>query len=642
MSKSISGTIKNFVVAIIVGLLLVSLAIWGVSDAFTSRTKDAVAVVGKQKISMRDFDTFFKRRLREENQKATERMTTQQAYNRGLHRDVVSLMVTRELIQIDADSLGLDVNRADALEFVESLGVYNNEITGKFDEAKLRQILSGRNDFTSRKQFDQDIKDELRQEQSLASLTGGVVAPQDYANQQYNFMTEQRQAKLLLIDPSAITPPADPSDEDLQAYIDENPTAFIAPEYRRFTLLRMEIDDILPDVEASEEEIKKQFDYKIKTKLLGSVETRSLVSIIAGDKETAENVSTAIMGGKSVDVVVAEFGLEEPTSYADILINGTTDPNTGEAAYTMEDKEAKAVEGSFGSWYSVYVTGITPAIIPDLESERATLVSEIKTNKAQEIIYNVQEKIQDGLSSGYTIEEAAKEFGVGAASYDFISRLGQTESGQAMAGSSQLRGVSQDDIILAEVFTSETGFEGDMFDTDNDGIAALRVDEIKASKTRPFEQVKEQALINWSQEKTDEALGALMTELAEKAQAGDSFEDLAAGYQQGVQVIETPMIRAIRVDGISGQLAVRLFEARVGQTVRGRAADGLSRIVGQIVSITPNTGPVIDSLADNLKQQTADSIDQDIQTAYRAAILKENPATTVDANIIRILGLGDQ
>lgn len=106
----------------------------GVSDAFTPNSKDAAAMVGDNKIKLRDFDRSFQLRLRNENEQTTERMSIRQAIARGLHRDVLNQMITNELVSIDADDLGVDVNRRDAREFVESLGIYNNAITGKYDE----------------------------------------------------------------------------------------------------------------------------------------------------------------------------------------------------------------------------------------------------------------------------------------------------------------------------------------------------------------------------------------------------------------------------------------------------------------------------------------------------------------------------
>ncbi|MBL4870965.1 MAG: SurA N-terminal domain-containing protein, partial [Robiginitomaculum sp.] len=600
-SKTLASSFKTIIMAIVVGLLLVSLAIWGVSDAFTPKTKDAAAMVGNEKITLVEFDAFFRRRLREENKKLPERISTKQAYERGFHNQVLSQLVTEKLIQLDADTLGVDVNRADARQFVEGLGAFNNVMTGKLDETKLAQRLAQSDARQSRKQFEEDVKKALRQDQTMTSITAGMTIPIAYAEQSYKFMTESRSVKLLQIKRRAVPTPADPSDEDLKAYIEENANAYIAPEYRKFTMLRVEVSDILDDMEASEDEIKDQFDYKIKVGKLGTEETRSVSQFVANDKETADKVTIALNNNENVDEFIARYNIETPVTYNNVVETTILDPKTGELAFKIELGRAQTIEGSFGTWYSVMVTDIVVGITPDLDSERVSIAKEIQTEKARKLIYDIQDKLQTALAEGSTIEEAAKANGISAASYDFVSRIGQIQNGDTMIGNTQVSGISKEDIILKEVFTSDKGFEGDIFETTTKGIAAIRVDSTLETTQIPFEDIKDQALLAWKLRKADDALGAFMDELADRALAGESYETLAASFDDGVSVTETNMVRLTRgLPELSPQTNARLFEARIGQTIRGTGANGLDRIIGKITEVTPNEEVLIGGIASTL------------------------------------------
>lgn len=640
VTKSIASSFKTIVMAIVVGLLLVSLAIWGVSDAFTPQTKDAAAMVGKEKITLVEFDNFFRRRLRDENRKLDDRLSTKQAYERGFHISTLNQLVTEKLIQLDADTLGVDVNRADARRYVEGLDVFNNVITGKLDEAKLAQRLAQSDARQSRKQFEVDVKKALRQDQTMTSITAGIVAPISYADQQYKFMTEQRTVKLLSLTRNAVPKPTDPTEDELKAYIDENATAYIAPEYRKFTLLRVEAADILADMEVTEEEIAEQFDYKVKVGRLGTEETRSLTQVVTADKETADLVTNAVNNGKTISEIITELNLEAPVTYEDVLETAILDSNTGEVAFAADLNKAQTTEGSFGTWYSVIVTNINTGSVPDLETERDSIVLEIKTEKAQRFIYDIQDKTQSALAEGNTIEEAAKANGISAASYDYISRNGQTQDGNIMTGNVQVGGISKDDTILQEAFVSDKGFEGDIFETSTKGIAAIRVDEIKESTQRPFEEVKDQALLGWRLHKANEALGELMNSLADRALAGETFEQLAASIDQGASVTEANMSRLTRgLQTLSPETNARLLEARIGQTIRGTGANGLDRIISKVTEIKPNEEVLNGAIADTLKGQAEATINNDIQQAYHAALLQAHPARTMSENIKKILSI---
>ncbi len=644
MSQSIFGSFKKtvlgFLFGVLVVMLLAGLSMFGVTDAFTSQSKDAAATVGDEKITLRDFDSFFQRQLSEINQGAPERMTTKQAYQRGLHVQVLNTLITEKLIQIDANDLGVAVNNRDAVALLEDLEVFNNEITGKLDQNKILEVLSRIDRNKSPKELEQDVHDQIRRDQTLDSIKAGLIAPSLFADQQYKFMTEQRTVKLLRLGRDAIAAQSDPSDEDLQAFIKESPNGYIAPEYRRFTLLRMELENVLPDIEVSEEEIKNQFEYKIKAGQLGTAETRSYQQLVAADKTQADEITAALNSGKNIDAVIAEFSLDAPLIYENALPGASSDPTAGEAAFMIDNIEAVSVENSFGGWFSIALTQITPQTIPDIKAERANLIDELQTNKAKQVLYDASKAIQDGISEdSLTLEEAGLASGISVASFDYISRLGETEDGQRLEGLSFAKGVATDDLLLKEIFLAEPGFDGDVFETTEGGIAAIRVDQIKESAPRPFADVREQALTAWHLKKADEALASLSDDLVDRASAGESFEDLVAEFSVGTEIAETQMIRAAQTPGLGGQIIVRLFEARIGQTVRGTADNGLDRVIGQVLTITPNTDPIVDAISGTLSEQAKEAINADIQQAYHAAILADNPAQTLTANIERTLGV---
>lgn len=644
MSQSVFGSFKKtiigFLFAVLILLLLMGLSMFGVTDAFKSQSVNAAATVGKEQVSLREFDNYFQKRLSEINKEAPERLTTKQAYQRGLHQQALNTLITEKLMQIDADNLGVAVNDRDAIELLESLKIFNNEITGKLDKNKILEILPRIDRNKSPKELEQDVHKEIRRDQTISSVIAGIVAPSIFADQQYKLLTEQRTVKLLRLNRDAITAPADPSDEELQAFIKDSPNGYIAPEYRRFTLLRMEIEDVLPDVEVTEDEIKKQFDYKVKVGQLGTEETRSYQQLVAKDKEQADKITAALNAGKDINTVVSEFALDAPLVYDNVLPGASSDPKAGEAAYKMKVNTAQTVASSFGGWFSVVVTDITPKTIPDMESERANLIDEIRNDKAKQVLYDASKAVQDGISEdSQTLEEAGLANGISVASFDFMSRLGETEDGQKLEGNGLAKGVATDDLLLKEIFLAEPNFDGDVFETTSGGIAAIRVDEIKESAPRPFADVREQALAAWHLKKADEALAKLSEDLVARASGGESLEDLAKEVGNGASVSETLMIRAARTQGLGNQLIVRLFDARQGQTVRGVADNGLDRIIGQVVTITPNEDPIMPTIADTLRKQSAEAINNDIQQAYQRALLAENPAKPVTANIERALGV---
>ena len=55
MIKKIGTSIKNISTKILIALIALSFAVWGIGDIFTGNSNPTIATVGKSKIKLKDF-----------------------------------------------------------------------------------------------------------------------------------------------------------------------------------------------------------------------------------------------------------------------------------------------------------------------------------------------------------------------------------------------------------------------------------------------------------------------------------------------------------------------------------------------------------------------------------------------------------
>ena len=639
MAESIGGKFRNFMVAILVGLLVVAFAVWGVNDVFTARAGNAVITVGDAEITSSEFENAFERELQTQNRDNDSSVTNQQAYAQGLHNRVLQNLLTDTVIGIDADELGVGVNRSVARKVVKDIPSFHNELTGEFSEDKLNSLLA-QNRIT-RKQFEDDIFRTLRRQQTVPAIIGGLQAPAEYATQRYNFVTEQRKAEVLTITADSVPAPAEPTEDELKAFIEANGVAYTAPEYRRVVMLRLEPFDLTPDMDATEDEVKAAFQYKIDLGEIGSPETRSVVQITATDEETAKKAAEQLARGDDSVAVAAGLGLVDPEIYTDVLKDNILDPETAEAAYEMKEGDAKALLGSLGNWYAVGVTAITPAVIPDYDAQQADIRDTLLTEKAKEALYDITGDIEDAMTDGLTLEEIADKVEWPLSYYDYIDRSGATPDGLRMRGFSAIPGVASDDTLLREIFVSDLGFETDLFETNNGGYAAIRVEDIIDSTMRPFEEVKERATVAWKASQTGEALDELMTELAGKLQTGEDIKAVADTIETGASIEDIVIVRAQPPQTLGAPVVIGMLDGAVGAVSRGAGPQGLTRQIARLTEIVPNQDGLAGQFLDVLQEQATQAISSDLQNAYQQAILRENELREYPEKVKAALGITD-
>ena len=635
MAESIGGKIRNVMVAVLIGLLVVAFAVWGVNDVFTQRAGSSVLTIGDAKVSAQEFEDAFERELQTINRDQGSSITNQQAYARGMHNRVLQGLLTDTVIGIDADALGVGVNRSVARNVVKEIPSFQNELTGEFSEEKLNNRLA-QNRIT-RKQFEDDIFRSLRRQQTVPAIIGGLEAPADFAAQRYNFITEQRKAQILTITKEAVPAPAEPTEEELKKFVDENGAKYTAPEYRRVVMLRLENFDLTPDMEATDEEINAAFQYKIDLGELGSPETRTIVQITANDEESANLAAERLARGDTPEDVANGLGLVAPQTFEDVRKEAILDPETADAGFEMEEGKAKAILGSLGTYYAVGVLKVTPAVIPDLEESREDLRESVLNEKAAEKLYDITGEIEDAMADGLTLEEIAAKVDWPLSYYDYIDRSGTTRDVIKMDGFAFIPGVASDDKLLRETFTSDLGFETDLFETSTGGYAAIRVDDIIDSKRRNFADVKDKATIAWKDEKISEALDELVIDLAAKARAGETLSSMAG--TKGITTDDTIIVRATPPQDISPEVVLGILDGQVGAIARGKGVTLQTRQLGQINEIIPNQDGLAGQFLDVLQEQATAAISSDLQNAYQQAILAENELREYPENIKQALGI---
>ena len=637
MAESIGGKIRNVMVGVLIGLLVVAFAVWGVNDVFTQRAGNSVLTIGDTKISTQEFENAFERELQTLNRDQGSSITNQQAYTRGMHNRVLQTLMTDAVIGIDADALGVGVNRRVARNVVKEIQSFQNELTGEFSEEKLNSLLA-QNRIT-RNQFEDDIFRSLRRQQTVPAIIGGLEAPSEFATQRYNFISEQRKAKILTLAKDAVAEPAEPTEEELRKYVDINGAKYTAPEYRRLTMLRLETFDLTPDLEATDEEINAAFNYRIELGELGSPETRTVVQITANDEGSAKAAAERLARGDAPDEVASGLGLVAPQIFEDAKKDAILDPETADAGFEMKEGEANSILGSLGTYYAVGVQKITPAVVPDLEDSRDEIRQAVLTEKAAEKLYDITGEIEDAMADGLSLEEISAKVDWPLSYYEFIDRSGTTQDGIRMAGFTAIPGIATDDVLLREIFTSDLGFETDLFETSTQGYAAIRVDDIIDSKLRDFEDVKERAAIAWKDEKIGEALDELAIDLAAKIRGGESFAEILNQADKGVTVDHVVIVRSSPPKDISPSVVVAMLDGEIGTIARGKGVTIQTRQIGQLSEIIPNQDEVAGQFLDVLQEQTTAAISSDLQNAYTQAILAENEVREFPSKVKEALGI---
>lgn len=508
---------------VIIVLLVLGFALYGVGGIFTG-SGTAVVVVGHEQISQRELAQAFEREwegVQEQNPEATR----EQALAAGLGDQVLQRLIVQAAFHAKARDMGLVTSDRALTTELRSYQAFHNPVTGNFEQSIYRSALA--NARYQPADFERSVSEDLTRSQITRMLASGTRPPAAMAATRYLVQQQQRRIRALILDGSAADMIAEPTDEQLQAFIDANPDqadplglpVFTAPEFRAITMVRFRLEDFIADVEMGESILRETFDYKVETGELGSPATRSFVRVIAPDEATANAIAARLEAGEPANAIAANLGLDAPLPQTDVQAYQVPDAALASAIFTMSDGATAAIEGSFG-WSAVQIQGVTDAVQPAFEDALPALRDEAARAEATNAMYDAMAAFEQERSNGASLEDAAQRAGIPLEAYLPLDQYARAQDGEI--DFERYQSLAPD--VLRIAFDQFAGFATNLEQIDEANWITVRVDEIIPSQARELSEVREQAAEIWRAAEIDAQLQTRAEEALAQLEAGDDME----------------------------------------------------------------------------------------------------------------------
>lgn len=480
----------------IIGLMILGMAAWGIEDIFSGGFGRKIIQAGDRSATEFQINRrleIYMSNLRREDPGNT--ITRKKAAEEGLLDRVFNDERARLTRLGYARRLGADASAAAMLEDVNSIEAFKDPLTNEFDSQYYRNAL--RRIESSPEEYESDTQDRLTLGYLQDGITSALVTPSDLARIQAIVDGEVRYVSWFAVQKDDVPAPADPTDEQVQAFYDERRTAFEVPERRRLTLLELSGQDFLHQVEVTEENITEYYE-ATKFQRLAVKEERTFNEFIFQTEESA----------KAAFGILAIGGDYEPGETVQKSIRRTTAEAVAIEAIRVPlftpGVEAGAVAGPVaanGAWIVGQLVEIHPGTPLTLEESRDTIIGELRAERAEIDYYAAVNRFDEFILEGLNLSQIAAAIGAPTISYVSVDARGLDENG---AFQQSLTVVPE---AFRQAFELSEGEFTDKFEQ-NDRTIVISVDKIEPRTTPAFEEIAERVKLAYSLSKEGEALKA--------------------------------------------------------------------------------------------------------------------------------------
>ena len=611
---------------ILMGMLVISFAIWGIADIFRGYGRQTLISVGDTKITPQDYLRTQQEVLRSMSSQAGRSLSLQEARALGLDRQVMERLIGGAAVDNHAKALHLGISNDALLEQIKNDPAFK-DATGNFSPGLFAQGLQSIN--MNEAGYLNSLRERSLRRQILTTVGKVVNSPEILIDALNSFNGETRSLRFVLVPESVAGTIPDPTEEELKHFYENHQTKYTEPEYRKVGVLAVTPETVKDQVKITDADLKAA--YEANKDKLGNPEKRHVQQIPFSDLAAANAAYQKIQSGTDFVAIAKDMNLaESDIDLGTVARADLADPAIADAAFKLDvNKVSEPVPGKLGNVVLLRVTGIEPGKTLTFEEAKPELEKTLLKERAAGAIFDLHDKIEDQLASGSRLSEVADKLKLDYQLIDEIDREGRKPDGSSVTLPAQKD-------LLNAVFATDTGVENDPIDAKDDGVIWYEVLGVVPSQVKPLDKVKDMVTQDWHADEVRAKVAKYAQDLVTSLNNGKTLEDIAKDLN--VEVLTSDPVKR---DGIT----VYVLPAAVAQAFTlpekgyGSAAsgEGAGRIVFQVDKVTPPQ-PLDAASTGRLKQQLELLISEDSIAEYFTALEQRYGVKINQAALAKLIG----
>lgn len=609
MRASAQGWIGRIVMAILMGLIILSFAIWGIGDIFRGFGANNLAQVGGVEIGADTFSNAYQAELQSLQRAEHRNITNEEAHEYGLDRQVLSQLVNEAALDDQGRRLGLAISDEDIKKTIVNDANFKG-VTGRFDREAFAAFLRDQG-FTEKTYLRQQRSVHLRR-QIVDALTDGVQLPKALLEAIFRFQMETRSVDYIVFPAASAGPLPAPSQEELKRYFASTRQLYATPEFRSLVVVPVTPASIAKPDDVSDADARNRYE-EVKNERFGAPEKREVEQILFASDAEAKEARAQLDAGKTFDDLLSEKKLTpKDASLGTVARTGLIDKNVADAAFSLKEGEVSApVKARFGT-VILRVGKIVASTVKPYSGVAAELKREIALQRAQRDITRLHDAIEDQRTSGKSLTEAANGVGLEPRVIAAIDAMGNDPQGVPV------KDLVDGAALLKAAFASDIGVDNDTLRVRGGGYQWFEVAKIDKAREKTFDEAKAEVEKAWREDKAGKLLSAKTAELVKKLDAGESMAAIGAA-EGNLAVTHANAVRRGGSSGLAVNFVTQIFNVGVHRAGSVASEDG-GRILFQVVS---STTPPFDPEAAELTNITGDvkrGLDEDVVAQYLAKL----------------------
>jgi peptidyl-prolyl cis-trans isomerase D len=522
MLKAIRDNAKGVVAWIIVIIIIIPFALWGVNEYLDTGRDVTVARIGDREVLLGEYQNAYQRELA---------VRGGGSIDENLKRQVIDRIVNAEVLSRAALDAGFRVPDVMVSRRIQAMSDFQRD--GSFDRELYGRLLASAG--LSPAQFEDETRRNLMLEQFLGGIMDTALVTDAELDALLKLVEQQRNFAHLVLPASDYASRVQIDDAAIESHYQQNREQYAVPERVVARYLELSLGDIASSIEVDEETLRRFYEER-KSEFTVGEERRAhhiliAVASSAGEEEIeaaraeAEELLAAIEAGASFEETAREHSDDSGSARSGgdlgFFNRGAMVGPFEDAVFAMQPGEVQGpVRSPFG-FHLIRLDEARPGTVRSFEEVKAVLLDEYRNARAEEQFFDLTDRLADlTFEHSDTLEVAAEDLDLP------IREIGPFSARQGTG-------------IAAEAAFRETAFSTDVLEAGHNSpllemgqgrVVVLRIADRQPASFLSLEEVRGRIEETLRREQIAELARRDGEELKQRARDGQALEALAKEF----------------------------------------------------------------------------------------------------------------
>jgi peptidyl-prolyl cis-trans isomerase D len=504
MLGAIRNKSKGWVAYLIVGLITIPFALFGIQDYASRSANNSIATVNGEDIDINIYYQELNSQQRNLQQQLGAAYT--QEIDNVLKQTLIDSLINEKLVENYADSLNIVTLDDEVRSVIEMNQAFL--VDGVFSQDRYTQLL--RLNSYSPAGYELAQSKALNREQIKINLNGSAFMSSAQTEQLNDLASQQRDVSYIAIQTENFEDEVSVTQTQISDYFNDNRSSFVEGRKVKVDFVELTLDAMEEPKSPSAEDLQNLYDEN--EELYTNPERRRAQHILVENEDLANDLLGQIKGGADF-AELAKVNSEDTSSNEEggdlgFFESGLMGTEFDEAAFAMNIGDVSDVVATdYGYFHIIKLTDIEPKTIQNFEEVENQLASLYVKNAKEKELFGLLEEFVN-LSYEESLDMVADQFNLEMQTSDYFAE-----------GSSDY-----DPKFVASAFSSaviDEGENSEVMEINSEKFVVLALSDLQSERERDLNEVESQIEATLKSSAAKEIIDDLAENIASALSSGD-------------------------------------------------------------------------------------------------------------------------